>query len=215
MNKFSVIIPTIWKGIHLNELLELAYKCEYIDEVILINNDSKNTKKYPKNDKLTIIEPKQNIFVNPAWNVGVTIAKNDNIIIAQDDLIFDVNSLCNLITLLENNNYSLKSLGFIGMSYGNYFLDENADELSIEECYHTPGWATILVFHKDNWIPIPNQLKIWYGDDFIKFGSGKPILQVRGLAIKTEMSTSAGSDNPFIKSILEKDAIEWKKLVKN
>lgn len=213
MNKFSVIIPTIWKGLHLNELLEATYKSDYIDEVILINNDINNTKEYPKNNKITLLEPKQNIFVNPAWNVGVSIAKNDKIIIAQDDLIFDVDTLCHFIDMAEKQNYPLKSLGFIGMSYGNFFLEKNAEEIELEDCHHTPAWATIMIFHRDNWSPIPHQLKIHYGDDFIKRGMGKPIFQIRGLCVKTEMSTSAGSNDSIIKQVLINDEYEWKKLL--
>ena len=80
MDKFSVIIPTIWKGETLNDLLINLYNCELIGEVILINNDNKNSKPIPLHDKLIYVEPQKNLFVNPSWNLGVRMSKSNNII---------------------------------------------------------------------------------------------------------------------------------------
>jgi glycosyltransferase involved in cell wall biosynthesis len=213
MTKFSVIIPTIWKGDYLNELLDSLYKSDYVDEVILINNDKLNT--YPnleKNEKLTYVEPGKNIFVNPAWNMGVKISRNNKIIIAQDDLLFDVDVLGKLVDLIENSNNKLNQYGILGMSYGNYFLDNNMDYVSVEHFQHAPAWACILLFDKSVWKEIPDQLKIWYGDDFIKYTS-KPLLQIRGLKIVSKISTSVNSSADWISAVLENDRIEWNKLL--
>jgi hypothetical protein len=155
---------------------------------------------------------RENIFVNPAWNLGVWVARNRKCVIAQDDLMFKMDTVDRFVQLLEKNGHDLKNLGFIGMSYGNFFLDADAETIELEEFQHGPGWATIMIFEKSNWKHIPNQLRIWYGDDFIK-GTSRPILQMRGLAVKTNMSTSAGSTDKWVTDILEADKLEWNKLI--
>jgi glycosyltransferase involved in cell wall biosynthesis len=213
MVKFSVIIPTIWKGTYLKPLLKNLYESEYVDEVIIINNDKKNTPDdFEKHEKLTYIETRENIFVNPAWNLGVQIARNQKIIIAQDDVLFDVNTLGKLMDVVDSSQYQLKDLGIMGMNYGNYFLDEDMSDIKIEGYLHAPAWACILVFDKSVWKPIPEQLKIWYGDDYIKVTTS-PVLQIRGLKVESKISTSVNTQDSWISDVLENDRIEWFKLI--
>ena len=72
------------------------------------------------------------------------------------------------------------------------------------------GWGCLFSFHKQNWKPIPNQLKIWYGDNWIHMVI-RPILQLSGINIETKMSTS--SDLEEIRSVRDNDTKEWHKLL--
>ena len=131
MEKFSVIIPTIWVGINLPEMLKRLYECEQIGEVILINNAKDKTPDFERHEKLVYVEPNQNIFVNPAWNMGVRLAKYNYIINTQDDVLFNVNNLVRFINHIENNGYNLKDLGLIGMHLDNFYM-EYTDEPELE-----------------------------------------------------------------------------------
>jgi hypothetical protein len=217
MDKFSVIIPTIWKGETLNDLLINLYNCELIEEVILINNDNKNSKAIPLHDKLIYVEPQKNLFVNPSWNLGVRMAKSNNIIISNDDILFDVTYFINCLKNVDENHVKFEKLGFIGMHSDNYNLKEN-DKRPIFQQHgmvkSMGGWACLFAFNKINWIPIPEQLKIWCGDNFL-LGSGKQTIDMYGLKIETKMSSSADTLIEWVKEITDNDLIEWLKIINN
>ena len=217
MDKFSVIIPTIWKGETLNDLLINLYNCELIEEVILINNDNKNSKAIPLHDKLIYVEPQKNLFVNPSWNLGVRMAKSNNIIISNDDILFDVHYFINSLIDVDKNYVNFEELGIIGMHSDNYKLESNSSNVSFKShgmSESTGGWACLLAFNKKNWTPIPEQLKIYYGDNFL-LGLGKQILDMEGLKVETKMSSSANTSVDWVKEVTDNDLIEWLKLINN
>jgi hypothetical protein len=217
MDKFSVIIPTIWKGERLNELLVNFYNSDFIEEVILINNDNINTNKIPLNKKLIYVEPQKNLFVNPSWNMGVRLAKSNNIIIANDDILFDVNHFINCLIDVNSNHIKFEDLGFIGMHSDNYKLESNSDAPIFQShgvVQSDGGWACLLAFNKKHWTPIPEQLKIWYGDNFL-LALGKQAIDMIGLKIETKMSSSADTSVDWVKQVMDNDLIEWNKLLGN
>lgn len=213
MKKFSVIIPTIWLGTRLPEMLKQLYACEQIGEVILINNAKDKTPDFERHEKLLYVEPNENIFVNPAWNMGTRLAKYDYIINTQDDVLFDVNALTSFINHVELSGYNLKDLGFIGMHLDNFYM-ESTNTHQFELINLDPekggGWACCLIYHKQNWKHIPENIKIWYGDDFLKIFT-RPILQIKGFPVETKMSSSASADS--LKWVLDNDGIEWQKIL--
>ena len=76
MEKYSIIIPTLWKSNRTDKLLKDLEECEYVDEIIVIDNSS-----IYETDrtigKIRMISKGENIYVNPAWNLGIKIAKNE------------------------------------------------------------------------------------------------------------------------------------------
>lgn len=213
MNKFTVIIPTIWRGAKLPDLLKKMYECGQIGEVILINNAKDKTPNFERHEKLIYVEPNQNIFVNPAWNMGVRLAKYDYIINTQDDLLFEVNDLVGFINYVEQSGFNLKDLGIIGMHFDNFELKESSEmELVNFENGKGAGWACCLIYHKENWKPIPENIKIYFGDNFLQM-SVRPILQIKGLPVETIMSTSADTNIDWVKDVTDNDTKEWHKLL--
>lgn len=210
MNKFTVVIPTIWKSEFLYEMLPKYSQSEYVGEIILIDNASELNKKldFPK---LVHIKEKENTFVNPAWNKGTYLSKYENITIANDDLLFDVDEYYFYFSqLLELNDF--KNLGFIGSHSKNYELDksENACFEEYDNKTNKGGWGCLFSFHKSNWKPIPDGLKIWYGDNWIHMVC-RPILHLVGIKIQTKMSTS--SDLEEVKNVKENDTKLWHKML--
>jgi GT2 family glycosyltransferase len=213
--KFSVVIPTIWKGEEINKLLTSLYECDKVADVILINNDKSKTINFPKNDKLNYIEPETNLFVNPSWNLGVKLAKYDNIIISNDDVLFNVEYFTNILEYLASQASSLESFGIIGMGSDNYDLEEDFENASIRpysNSYNKGGWACLFAFHKNSWKDIPETVKIYYGDNFIHMVCS-PILELVGLKIKTKMSSSADTKVDWVKEVTDNDTKEWHKLL--
>jgi hypothetical protein len=215
MEKISVIIPTIWVGTRLPEMLKQLYACEQIGEVILINNAKDKTPDFERHEKLLYVEPDQNIFVNPAWNMGVRLAKYDYIINTQEDVFFNVNNLVQFINHIETSGYNLKDLGIIGMHLDNFYMESakvNEVELINLDPEKGGGWACCLIYHKQNWKHIPETIKIYYGDDFLKIFT-RPILQIKGFPVETKMSSTADTSVEWVKQITDNDSIEWQKIL--
>jgi hypothetical protein len=205
MEKFSVIIPTIWKSEYTMELLERYSKSDYVGEIILIDNAP--TKDIVM-DKLIHIKEETNTYVNPAWNKGVRLSKYDNITITNDDILFDVDEYFYYMQQAHN----VLELGYIGSHSHNYTITQsNNTEIELyDNKTNTGGWGCLFSFNKNNWKPIPNQLKIWYGDNWIH-GTNGLILQLKGIAIQTKMSTSSDLDS--VRDVRDNDTIEWMKLI--
>lgn len=211
MKKFSVIIPTIWNGPWIIELLNNFCISDYIDEIILIDNNPyvyKHDEKlhFPPNEKIKYFPQETNLYVNPSWNLGVSLAKNENVIIANDDIIFNVDGYCKYLSELGD----LKQYGIIGVNSDNYSLEHDiAISLNAYGAVkNTGGWACLLAFHRDTWVPIPEQIKIYYGDNFLQMVCS-PILELKGIAIKTIMSSSANTSIEWVKQITNNDLKEW------
>ena len=77
---------------------------------------------------------------------------------------------------------------------------------------NTGGWGCLFSFNKSIWKPIPDQLKIWYGDNWIH-GTNPNIFQLKGMSITTKMSTS--SDMMSVRPTRDNDTIEWMKIINN
>ncbi len=158
--KFSVIIPTMWKYEPFCRFLEQLVTVDLIDEIIIINNDSKNTpiNEILENSKIKLHNFSENIFVNPAWNYGVWVSKNDKLAIINDDIEFD-------IKLFERvYDYVIPQNGVTGIIYNQYTnFDINISPYTDDN----DGFGTCMFIHKNNWKDIPKNLKVYYGDNFI------------------------------------------------
>ena len=209
MEKFSVIIPTIWASEYTTPLLEELSKCEMVGEIILIDNT--NHILYPGMGydlpKVNLIKEGKNTYVNPAWNKGVSIAKYDYVTICNDDILFNPNEYFYYMS----QSLNLLDAGFIGSHSQNYTEDKIEAAIEIyDNKTNTGGWGCLFTFNKLIWKPIPEQLKIWYGDNWIH-GTNQNIFQLVGMNIKTKMSTS--SDRMDVREVRDNDTIEWHKLL--
>lgn len=202
MEKITLIIPTLWKSNFLHQMLEIYIKTAEIDEVILIDNSKGYDDHYGKrHPKIRVITPESNIFVNPSWNLGVKETKTEIIGILNDDIKFDPKIFQ---FVLENKD----KMGILGMSNKNY--SENKYEPKIEKmlnrCF---GWGCMFFLKKKDWVEIPEEIKVWYGDDFIFKCNPTECLKISGLPVKTLMSST--SHRSEFNPIKASDKVEWGK----
>ena len=184
MLKVSVIIPTLLKNIDiLTRLISTLNSDNFVEEVIIINN----SQKIFSNDssKVKIIQSKKNMYVNPSWNYGVEISKNQLCALFNDDLLV-CDGFCGQVAKLIEKE---KNFGCCGMDDGFINNTKNVttpelgkillkkDELGRLINY----WGCIIFIMKKDWIPIPNSMQIWCGDDFIRLkqhNQGKDIFKI-------------------------------------
>jgi hypothetical protein len=208
MNKYSIVIPTLWKSNRTEQLIRDLNECEFVDEIIIIDNT--NTAEWDRTyRKIRTVSKGENIYVNPAWNWGIELAKNECIALCNDDINFDPN-IFGVITkdiLLE--------FGIIGQSEFNY-KGKNSDEPILEKWngkVRDWGWGCLIMFDKKNWIEIPDDIKIWYGDDYIFKCNLAQKSTLKNFNIETEMSTT--SDEHIWNERKEQDKINYIKHLEN
>lgn len=205
-NKYSVIIPTMWKSPCLKDMIKIYNFFDCISEIILIDNKPES-KIVLENIKIKSITTNKNIFVNPAWNWGVALAKEKRVIIANDDILIKKEDLEKLFILLEDFNLDGKIIG----AGKNCFTQKGLileNFIQIKQVLkRNYGFGTFMILNKKDYKEVPNVLKIWFGDDFqIKYL--KPYTFC-GIEVGTQMSTTV---REFRNELLYAEEENWKDL---
>ncbi len=193
-------MPTMWRSGRTVELLKAYNECPHVDEIILINNDPKNTPELPEIDnmeKLCVTSFGSNMFVNPAWNYGMITAKNPYAIISNDDISFDVNAV---LEFMSDKEFDCVGVHPVGINSG------DKHELDIVDGTHiVNGWGVLLFIKRITYKKIPGMLKIWFGDNWIQMTS--PNAQSLILNLETEMSVTSGSSE--FTDVIRMDISNW------
>lgn len=207
---FSLIIPTMWKSNLFHKSIMEYKKMPKINEIIIINNDpSYKIPTYFKHNKIKILTQKENIFVNPAWNLGVSVAKNENIIIANDDI--QIAKLNWVLGVVEKH---LKKYDLLGFDISKTNKTNLVEIKPLPKPSKRPhAFGVFMITKKSKYVPVPEEIKIWYGDD-IQFYTNKKrgILAVPSATIEMSKTTKSVSNT---KQIIDKeDRPNFKKYVK-
>lgn len=192
MKKYSVIIPTMWKSNYLHTMLEIYKNSQYIDEIIIIDNDTTNRYNILENEKLKILTKNKNIYVNPAWNWGVKESSNENIVIANDDILINTEQLNKLFDIIDP---ILRDKIVIGPHESSFNSINEFTEIKLDNSVKnfTYGWGTFMILTKKSYVEIPESLLIAFGDN-IQHSNNEPYKFI-GVNIKTPMSTTLRSDS--------------------
>jgi hypothetical protein len=199
---WTVVIPTIWKSNILIELLNSLELCNEVSQIILIdNNTEKQDLGKHKFYKLNVIEQEKNIYVNPAWNLGCSMSENENICICNDDVLFETH-------LFQHIEKVLTPKQVIGCHPKN-FVEKKIDFQLNDGHFIAEGWGCVFFLKKSTFVEIPNEIKIWCGDDWLacKIKSVKNFT----FPVKTKMSVS--SSIPYLNKIAIEDKRLFKKYV--
>lgn len=188
---YSVIIPTMWRSTQLAYMLPALIQHSLIGEIIVINNDASKTPEYfssLEDPRIVKITPGNNIGVNPAWNLGVRTSKFDKLCFLSDDIEFDINVFNFLNDKLEEKD------GLVGV-YVHPWPREGATEIKLVEKMIF-GYGALMFMNKKNYIPIPEEFKIFFGDVFMFIASLKLKKQPRILLpvfCKNKLGTTSES----------------------
>jgi glycosyltransferase involved in cell wall biosynthesis len=169
-NKFSVIIPTMWRALPvMDKALRSYIGQDLVGEIILINNDVAKTPDWDilQNTKIRMINQTTNIKVNPAWNLGVALSTYDKLCIANDDIWVDPAVFSKLESRIQPGS------PVHGLITGEAHFNQPAStDFSIDFIEWKPGdiihcFGQLMFMHKSDWVPIIPELEIYFGDDFI------------------------------------------------
>lgn len=164
----SVVVPTMWKYTPFLDFLYNLVKLDVVGEVVIINNDVLATPahKVLANKKITLLNCDTNIYVNPAWNLGVKVSKYNKICVINDDVTVD------LKLFHKMNEFLTPDIGTVGIVAGDPnlgqppFVNGSIDIVPWTGQFMY-GFGNMFFIHKSNWIDIPSELKIYYGDNWV------------------------------------------------
>jgi hypothetical protein len=200
---YSIITLTMWKCERFRKTLSELNEHPLVGEIILIDNSEIEVEPLNLN-KLNHIKEEKNTYINPAWNKGVSLAKYDKLLILNDDVWMDWNILDTLYQYITPN------IGAIGFA-GNAIDLEKTTDLKLVPVTHRYGNFGVAMFiHKASWMPIPEEMKLWGGDDWIfvkNRDSGKQNFKLEGMQLFGEISgTLENADlTPILNPIKEND----------
>ena len=169
---FSIVIPTLQKDTKiLKMLLDELNQDQTVGEIILIDNSLQGFEY--NSDKLRIIVPNENLFVNQSWNLGVEKAKFDYVGILNDDILLPKNLVSDVYSFLQGENIGLvgidkKSIfGYKPEEIKAYPQNSEIKYLPIKNDLYIGYWGVAIFGKKSNFSEIPQEMKIWCGDNFL------------------------------------------------
>lgn len=186
--QFTVIIPTLQRSQLLHPLVVQCAAHPLVEEVIVINNAPE-----PLNwssPKVRVVQQESNIGVNPAWNLGARLASGELLAILNDDI-----DIPDLLITTAARVLRLPNVGVVGVH---------------ESCYSRPGtwrnrplfrpmytrpfhFGTAMFMRRDRYIPIPDDLVIFYGDDWLFYRQKHRCLAITGISLDSEHSKTSGT----------------------
>lgn len=180
---FSVVLPTLQLSWELRPLLDLYDAHPLVGEVIVINNAPAPLEGVGR--KVRVLDQPTNLFVNPSWNLGVMQARFDHLAISNDDVMFPpplLNAVAGRLT---------RRVGMIGPHTSCLRPGRSRAPVFLPAYSRTPGFGTLFFMSRSDWVPIPDDLLIWCGDDFQFSRQTKRNLWFVGPRIVTPMGVTS------------------------
>lgn len=192
---FSVVIPTMQRAELLGELLRTYDAHPAVAEIIVVNNTS--TPLEVDLPKLRVLDQGRNIFVNPAWNLGARESRADYLLISNDDIAVRPTLLDGLARLVRPR------MGLVGPRR-TAFGEGERGRLSLVPAYRrTYGYGTLMCLPRSEYHVIPDDLQVFYGDDYLFDRQRYRSYYLRGAHIATPMSVS--SREPWAQEMLVRE----------
>ncbi|WP_371031281.1 glycosyltransferase [Pseudoclavibacter sp. JSM 162008] len=186
--QFTVIIPTLQKSDLLREVVLLCSNHALVREVLVINNAPEHVT-FP-HQKPKVIKPEKNIYVNPAWNLGAELATSEYLVLVNDDVTFDPIVFDELEKILGLGMY-----GIVGPDRSAFSLTESTKPGHglARPSATIFGYGTFMAMRRKDYVPIPEEMRIWGGDDWLILNQRRPPAALTGIRFSTEMGTSSSS----------------------
>ena len=217
--QFTIIIPTLLKAP--KEVFEYSleqYNNNPLVKTIIIIDNTKD-KQYKNTikvfSKVKLIEDNEDYFVNKAWNKGMEYCDTPYFILANDDILCHTSVINDCYNVLEENN----KCGIIQISttnvdlntYTNFMkmFDKRVNDPTkyyVTEKFSMMGW--FIIGRKENYITIPDELKIFFGDNILYINSqykGYNVCRIISKHISHLTSTTVNSLSIYQRGTLDEE----------
>jgi len=196
-NTIDIVIPTMWREERLAEYLAEYCASNYINKIILIDNDQSKrpNSEILRHPKLELVSYGRNIYVNPAWNEGYYRSKSDLLCILNDDIHVN-DTLFYYMSELDFTDIDLIGVHLKG-SVDNYHIVEHPDlqdeliKLNVNKRQPIGGqsyaFGVCMFVKRSSYRVIPSLYQIWFGDEYL-IQRCKNIYTLKTSKIKGEIS---------------------------
>lgn len=185
--QFSVIIPTLQFADGLDGLVRQCAAHPLVVEVLVINNASSPLRW--ESNKVRVLQQSENIYVNPAWNLGAREARGEFLAIINDDVRFDDAAFSVALR-------GLRWFGIVGPAASCFSLSTGKRTALCLPTRISATWSglgTFMCLRRSNYVPIPEEMLIWGGDDWLLKQQSRPPGAIHGVWFKTQMGTTSRS----------------------
>lgn len=209
--RIDIIVPTMWRAKGFPGALASYCRSKAIGSIIVIDNAPSRRPPISSEllSRITLISHEKNIFVNPAWNEGVEHCRSEIICIANDDIAIEDQLFCIVLDL----DWKSRDIDIIGLD-----LYSRPDATEIERVVinksaplgsQLPTFGSCMFMPRKNYSPIPPQLQVWFGDDYLVHANPNSCI-VKTQLVKGEMSNTIKSfdSDSEIHKLIKRD-IEW------
>lgn len=208
MGSITVIVPTIWAFEPFPDYIKTVAELDDIKEIIIVDNNH-NKSPLIVHEKVRIIVQGENIFVNPAWNIGAKIASAEILCFLNDDIIVRSEVFPYVRNLFWSDRRN--EIGLIGIDW-----DHPVGELEYKYvCDRDSGplFGCLMFIRNDDYLPIPNSLKIWHGDHYLILLSllrKKHVVAISGYSHELQHhSISTKNLSKEIDLVIRRDGMIW------
>lgn len=222
---FTIVIPTLWKASELEKMLPALDTHPYVAEIIIINNNSNSTPEWFKNrqwNKVVNVDFGKNTYVNYGWNFGVRCSETDAVCLLSDDVFFDTSYIFEYLSDKVGEEYGPIGVGLScypqsGLYSGNVPASViNWTSADLKREMYGYGYGCILFVNKKTFSPIPEQFRIYNGDNYIILSSLKQKKIPRKLCnftVHTNFSVTSGLVE--FNKVTKQDIEEFRKIIPN
>jgi hypothetical protein len=187
---YDAVVPTLQRSPHLRGLLDDLVAHPLVEEVLVVNNAAAPLGHGDR--KVRVVQPGRNIFVNPAWNLGVAETTAPRLAIVNDDVRLPPG-------LLEAASGRLdRGAGLIGADES-CFSHGPAGRAGPGGIRFRVAWTrsrafgTCLLLDRASWVPVPDDLQVYFGDDWVFRHQHRRNYAFSGVRLATWTGTTASS----------------------
>lgn len=208
----DLIIPTLWLCDRFATTLAAYLQMDAIGQVVVVDNNPLDRpatmNSLVGHQRLLLLEQTENIYVNAAWNLGIRSLQqptglvgvlNDDIALPEQvfQAIKDRSwKTWDVLGLLRQQPSRTSELTIKPLPY--------TSQLSIGHQY--PGFGSALFFERTIYTPVPDRLRIWFGDDWIlRHSTAVYGLFSPAITVEQHVSMKAMKKNSNFRAILESD----------
>ena len=201
MKKVSVIIPTLQKNQALlgNLVSELSAD-EGVSEIIVIDNSLIGYEH--QSEKLRVIIPNENLYVNQSWNLGVKEAKEEIVALLNDDITIPTNFCTRIIEKISPEMGITGCINKYVKCSHEIVSKPDLEEVILKKVSgRCDSFGIAMFFYKTSYYYIPDDLKIYFGDDWLIYKNikaHKSNYVVTGQHIYHYDGLTTGSSDKFI-----------------
>lgn len=184
-----MIIPTLQRSLALWPLVQQCTNHPLVKEVLVVNNSPAPL--HWDSPTVRVLQQPQNIYVNAAWNLGARQSRGEYLAIVNDDIEVGKEAFTLAAKILEGGWF-----GIVGpdASCFNPTVDLGRPRFRIATWRDIDvGYGTFMCLRRESYVPIPEVMKIWGGDDWLFLNQRKPNASLLGIPLRTEMSTTTSS----------------------